>query len=391
MSESLTEELGRACGTAREAGADAVILGSIHNVTYVTQIEVPIPFGAMAALTYGPWLAIIDAREETGWLVAPNFAAASIEERAAGFTPVPFETFDSFAPTDPAGTYRSAIEQALRFVGIENRAITVAIEAQYAPSVALELVQRQAPNAKVVDATPLLQQARLIKTDGEIANLRAASHLADIAHNTLAELSNEAGRNEIEMWAEIGAAVNMAAGRGTPLTGELVTGPRSSVVLYPNGPVDRTTEPGDAVLMDLSARLDGYWFDCTNTYIVGGYDPTTEQRRFAKASQDACEAAMAALKPGARASDAAEAASKAFERHGLPMAHYSGHQIGVSVNELPRLVTYDHTVIEAGMVFSVEPGAYQGPDGTFGSRSEKMVLVKPDGPEILSTFSWGIA
>jgi aminopeptidase len=62
----------------------------------------------------------------------------------------------------------------------------------------------------------------------------------------------------------------------------------------------------------------------------------------------------------------------------------------VVVNELPRLVPYDLTVIEAGMVFSVEPGVYQGPAGDFGARSEKMVLVTASGPEILSQFAWGI-
>jgi Xaa-Pro aminopeptidase len=53
-------------------------------------------------------------------------------------------------------------------------------------------------------------------------------------------------------------------------------------------------------------------------------------------------------------------------------------------------VPHDDTLIAPGMVFSVEPGAYEGPGGTFGARSEKMVLVTPSGPEILSTFSWGI-
>ena len=108
-------------------------------------------------------------------------------------------------------------------------------------------------------------------------------------------------------------------------------------------------------------------------------------------SSSSCIHCGAALKPGAKASDAANAAEAAFARHGLPMAHYAGHQIGVSVNELPRLVPYDHSVIEPGMVFSVEPGAYQGKAGTFGARSEKMVLVTASGPEILSTFAWGIS
>lgn len=99
---------------------------------------------------------------------------------------------------------------------------------------------------------------------------------------------------------------------------------------------------------------------------------------------------MDALRPGAEAASAAEAAEAAFAKFGLAMAHYAGHQIGVTVNELPRLVPYDHTVIEPGMVFSVEPGAYQGPGGSFGTRSEKIVCVTPSGPEVLSTFAWGI-
>ena len=54
-----------------------------------------------------------------------------------------------------------------------------------------------------------------------------------------------------------------------------------------------------------------------------------------------------------------------------------------------RLVDLSHP-IEAGMVFAVEPGVYEGPGGSFGARSEKMVLVTEQGPEILSQFEWGI-
>jgi Xaa-Pro aminopeptidase len=255
--------------------------------------------------------------------------------------------------------------------------------------VAVEL-ESAAPGWRLADAEAPLAAARSIKTDREIGLLRRSAHLADISHDTLANLCREPGRTEYAMFAEIAAAIFAGAGREIPLSGELVTGPRVTTVLYPNGPRERTTETGDAALMDLSGRFDGYWFDCTNTHLIGGVEPSVEQRRYAKASQDACEAAMAALMPGALACDAAAAAESAFAVHRLPMAHYAGHQIGVTVNEHPRLVPYDRTPIEAGMVFSVEPGAYQGPGGTFGARSEKMVLVTDGGPEILSRFSWGI-
>jgi Xaa-Pro aminopeptidase len=230
----------------------------------------------------------------------------------------------------------------------------------------------------------------MIKTEREIGLLRRAVEVADIGHRTLAELAREAGQTEFAMWAEITARMYRAAGHEIPVVGELVTGPRTSVVAYPGGPRERTTEPGDAALMDISQRVGGYWSDCTNTHIVGGVAPTADQLNLARASQAACEAAMDALRPGNRASDAWDAAEAAFQRHGLTSVHYAGHQIGVAVNEPPRLVAYDHTPIEAGMVFAVEPGAYAGPSGSFGARSEKMVLVTASGPQILSKFEWGI-
>jgi Xaa-Pro aminopeptidase len=70
------------------------------------------------------------------------------------------------------------------------------------------------------------------------------------------------------------------------------------------------------------------------------------------------------------------------------MSHYAGHQIGTAVNEPPRLLPYDQTVIEPGMVFAVEAGAYEGPAGTMGARAEKVALVTESGPEILSGFDW---
>lgn len=381
----MNEELRKTCDELRKIGADGAVLASIENVTYVTNVEQPVHVGAMAATTVAPWLAIVSAREERGIVLAPSGKVAELEANAPGFDAIGFPTFDSFQSTDPRASYIDGLVQALKTLGLDARSATLAIESEWVPLFTASIFP-----GKQVEAAEPLRRARWIKTEREIALLRQASHLADIGHTTLDRLCDEAGRNEIAMWCEIANQIFMAAGHDIPLTGELVTGPRVSVVLYPNGPRDRVTAVGDAALMDLSGRCDGYWFDCTNTHVIGR-EPTADERRFANASRDACEAAMAALRPGAKASDAALAAETAFAKHGLPMAHYAGHQIGVSVNELPRLVPYDHSVIEPGMVFSVEPGAYQGEGGLFGARSEKMVLVTESGPEILSTFAWGVS
>jgi Xaa-Pro aminopeptidase len=177
---------------------------------------------------------------------------------------------------------------------------------------------------------------------------------------------------------------------GSPLTiyGELVTGTRTRTVA-PGGPIGRRIEPGDTGLLDISPRVGGYWADCTNT-VVFEAEPNEEQRHYFTAAREASEAGMATLRPGNRCSDVAEKVRQTFERHGLPVAHYSGHQLGTSVNERPRLVPYDTSIIEPGMVFAVEPGAYAGESGSTGARAEKIVLVTESGPEILSTFTWGM-
>jgi Xaa-Pro aminopeptidase len=158
---------------------------------------------------------------------------------------------------------------------------------------------------------------------------------------------------------------------------------------YPGGPIDRTIEAGDTVLMDLSVRYRGYWSDVTNT-LVAGAAPSDEQLRYFRAAKAAYEAAVDQLCPGRRASDAWTASVEALAEHGFQPSHYAGHQLGTTVNEDPRLVAYDETPIEANMVFAVEPGVYAGPGGATGARTEKNVLVTENGPEVLSQFRWGM-
>ena len=133
--------------------------------------------------------------------------------------------------------------------------------------------------------------------------------------------------------------------------------------------------------------MNGYWADCANT-VVFAAEPTAEQRRHQLASRAACEAGIAALRPGRRCADVWQDVRAAFDRNGFPIAHYAGHCIGAAVNERPRLVPFDETVIEAGMVFALEAGAYEGPGGTFGCRSERVVLISETGPDVLSAFPW---
>ena len=90
-----------------------------------------------------------------------------------------------------------------------------------------------------------------------------------------------------------------------------------------------------------------------------------------------------------KAHEAYDAAKATFAKHGLEIGHYAGHQIGVTVNENPRLVPWEQTEIREGMVFSIETGSYEGEQGSVGSRMEKSVIVHSSGPEVICDFEWG--
>lgn len=385
----MLEETLRARTEIAADGCDFALLSSIHNVTYASGFEVPTPIGAGAETAYGPSLALLDARSDGSRLIVSAANAAAAQAQSQLRDTAVFATFDSFTPRDSKAEFVDQARTALLDAGLRSTPATLGVEARSTPWAITEMLVREFPHLTLVDVDDALARARAIKTPREIERLRRAAQVCAAGHRALAELCRTAGRTEFEMWGEICRTMFDVVGRDVPVTGELVTGPRTTTVNYPGGPRTRTTERGDAALMDISQRVDGYWSDCTNTHVVEA-EPTPTQRRFAHVSQAAFAACVERLRPGVRASEAWQAADAVYRDAGIPMPHYMGHQIGVVVNELPRLVPYDHTEIRAGMVFAVEPGAYQGAGGAFGARSEKMVLVTEAGPEILADFEWGI-
>jgi Xaa-Pro aminopeptidase len=106
------------------------------------------------------------------------------------------------------------------------------------------------------------------------------------------------------------------------------------------------------------------------------------------AVREAQQAAIAAVRPGIPASAVDAAARDVLERHGLGEAfgHGTGHGLGLEVHEEPRIARaiprVPDEVLERGMVFTIEPGAYVPALG--GVRFEDDVLVTEDGCEILT-------
>lgn len=384
------EELARARAALAAAGADWALLASVENVTYVSGWEAPTPYGPMAHLAPAPSLALLDVAAGTTFLLVHGFFVAGATAAAQVDAVLSYELvqlFPPYATQDPRDNFSQAFRDLLRQAGIPfGRGGRVAVEEGAVPSLAARLLAEAAPTAITLDATPALASARRTKTAGEIARLRATAEIINTGQKELARQCRTAGVSDWAIWAAITEAMHRQASKALYISGELVTGLRCREIA-PGGPVGYVTQPGDLARLDVSPRFNGYWGDLTNTLVIAA-EPTARQRLFKNAARDGFEAAAGMLRPGRKARDAYEAAEHAFARHGLKPAHYLGHQIGLTVNEGPWLIPSDDTIIENGMVFSVESGTYEGVTGELGARVEKSVIVRDSGPEIFPDFDW---
>jgi Xaa-Pro aminopeptidase len=150
-------------------------------------------------------------------------------------------------------------------------------------------------------------------------------------------------------------------------------------------PGDYVVEEGDTVIVDAGAILDGYCSDCTRTFAAGALDGELRD------AYDVCLRAQLAglegVRPGVTGVDADAVARRVIDDAGYGdyFGHGLGHGVGLDVHELPRLSTESTEVVEEGNVTSVEPGIYLPDRG--GIRIEDLVVVRPDGVEVLTSFT----
>jgi Xaa-Pro dipeptidase len=142
--------------------------------------------------------------------------------------------------------------------------------------------------------------------------------------------------------------------------------------------------PGDVLVTETAAPVWGYHAELERAMVVG--KPTDEMRRLFDHMLAAQQTALAALRPGVTCSDVDGAVLRYFEENDiLPLwKQHTGHAIGLRNHEAPFLDVGDHTPIEQGMVFTIEPGVYSSDLGGF--RHSDTVVVTDDGIEILTDY-----
>ena len=235
---------------------------------------------------------------------------------------------------------------------------------------------------------------RYVKTAEELELTRIAAGYADLCLERLFSEGGDIiaqGGSELDLLADCTgfalAALKRdygAAFAGTKLgiSASVHSGPRAAL---PHGATSsRKPQFGETLISGIGASLGGYHAESGVTLIIG--EMSAEQRRVMQAMEACNDAAVAALKPGARCQDVNDAALDALKAADLGDAirHRIGHGMGVEGHEAPWLAPGDMTEVLPNMVFSNEPGVYR-PDRD-GYRTINTMLVHADHIEIPSRF-----
>ena len=269
---------------------------------------------------------------------------------------------------DPYGLVHQALEDSAR-LGVEKEHMTLAVA---------EALRERLQTRAMVDVAPEIRRLRRTKSPLELEKLAHAAAITDAATDEIVGRLH-GGQTELQVAIAIGASISGAG--GTLAFDTLVlSGPNSAL---PHGrPSGQRLVQGELVLLDFGAAYEGYCADTTRVAVVGA--PTARQREIHALVLAAHDAAIDVVRAGATTGDVDSAARNVIEAAGLGdrFFHRTGHGLGLEPHEDPSLDPGSKTVLEVGMVFTVEPGIYV--PGWGGVRIEDDLVVETDGCRLLT-------
>jgi Xaa-Pro aminopeptidase len=243
-------------------------------------------------------------------------------------------------------------------------------------------LEKASVSVELVPLEDFVEKFRLIKSSHEIELTRQALELAEQVFRQVVKKLAPGITEKAVAW-EMERAMRESGADDLSFPVIVAAGPNSAL---PHAiPTDRPIAAGEPILFDWGARLNAYCSDTSRTVILGPPDDT-----FKKVHQTVLAAqqrAIAAITSGASTKAVDAAARDYIYSNGFEgkFGHGTGHGTGLAVHEGPRLSPLKDTMLEAGMIVTVEPGIYLADWG--GVRIENQVVVREDGGDVLNRLS----
>jgi Xaa-Pro aminopeptidase len=362
-------------------GIDAIVARAPDNVLYLTG------FWGMKG-----WDVVVFPRAGEPTLVCTE---ASAEDAARNAWTSDVRLVPGYLPDDP----RPPVVRTLELAAAHAHELgTVALELSLGTQASDRMVGEPTTYTKgwfdafpaAVDATPLLVEARALKTAQEIERIRLANEIAGAAMDHVRGVIRP-GMTEAQIAAEW---LGFVHGEGTGWAGTVELALGFSLVWAGPGiktftaTSNRPVLEGEPTLFEIWVCADGYWADHTKNVVVG--ELTAPYAELETGLREVYDDAVAFCAPGASLAELDRRIRKGIEQIGYPgqPTHPICHGVGARAHEPPYAHQAGEGEMRAGMVLAIEPGCYWAGGG--GLRLEDNFLVTDAGPEKLSPFPDGI-
>jgi Xaa-Pro aminopeptidase len=240
-------------------------------------------------------------------------------------------------------------------------------------------LRRMIRPVRMIDGAPLMTELRLVKSSAEVARIR---HICEIASNTFDALPDffRIGDSESQLVRKFQSDILLRGADKTPYTA--IGSGRGGYTSIIAGPTERRIRHGDVFLIDTGSRFGGYFCDFDRNYAVGRVGD--QVRRVHELLYRATDAGIAAARPGNTAADVFAAQAKVLEDAGIELGNVGrfGHGLGKTLTEPPSNKPGDSTVLEPGVVLTIEPNALYGKGKVLVH--EENIVVTRGGAELLS-------
>ncbi len=230
--------------------------------------------------------------------------------------------------------------------------------------------------SQFVDATRLVQHLRMVKSEAEIEIIAKICAIASSSFENASNLFSE-GQSLSDAFRDFKIDLLKGGADDVPyLVGGAGQGGYADVISPPG---ETPLKAGDVLMLDTGATYKGYFCDFDRNYAFSHADDK------AKNAYDtlyrATEAALVAARPGARCCDIYAAMQMVIAQAGSDVGRY-GHGLGIQLTESPSFISFDKTVLQAGMVMTLEP-SMQIEDGKIMVHEEN-ILIQDGAPRLLS-------
>ncbi len=358
----------------REKGIDCALFANRENVGWLT--------GFVPSLLTGP--NIFAGAPPLVWYEDGRFTLIVIDglgEAAAAFAKEPdgeVLTYLGYTIQQPIDGLAQLMKVLTPRLGAGRNATRIGVELVDVNAATFVALKTAANNGNFPSIDGWLKPLRMVKTAEEITQLRENFRLTDLTH-AVARRVTKVGMREIDVWEEMHMALMKETGERIALGNDCVVSYRQNNI--GGWPSDLVLRAGDSLMVDMSVIKNGYWSDSCATYYAS--EPNQKQIAMHKMAEQALALGKSLVKPGAIAKQIDKTLRDFVVKSGYAVyPHHTGHAVGLSGHEAPRIVPYNEEVLQAGMVIMLEPGTYF--PGEAAVRHEDAFLVTTTGCEQLT-------